>query len=253
MIALLLAISVVYAATSTYTLNFINVDHSDAYGKAKVTSKMKKGLHDVEIRLQLIDLPVVEGKAYEAWLVDSESGNKLSMGAFVPSNSQRANFKFKSQMINFEIYDSILVTRESLGDEDPSEDEVVLTTDLDIPLPQNPYDFQADLDSNQETTGSDSQASGTGTFVIDIEANTLSYIIDIQNLEGEETSAHIHGPANVGESANVIHTLADGNHKEGVWHYPQSRESDILQGKTYVNIHSTEFTDGEIRGQIIPA
>ena len=253
LVAFLLALSIVYAASSMYTLNFINAEHSDAYGKAKVSVKMKKGLYDVEIRLQLIDLAKEQGQVYEGWLVDEDSGYKLSMGAFAPSNAGRANYKFKQQMVNFMIYDEIVITRESSNDENPMPNEVVLTTSLDVPLPQNPYNFVANLNSEQEASESDSIATGTGSFIIDTEANTLSYIIDLQNLEGEEMSVHFHGPADLGEDANVIHTLPNGNHKEGVWHYSEPHEADILQGKTYVNVHTTTFPDGEIRGQILPA
>ena len=38
--------------------------------------------------------------------------------------------------------------------------------------------------------------------------------------------------------------------KVGTWAYAETDEPNILAGQTYVNIHSTAFPGGEIRGQI---
>jgi hypothetical protein len=52
-------------------------------------------------------------------------------------------------------------------------------------------------------------------------------------------------------NAGVLFTLPNGKMINGIWNYSQNREDDILDGKTYVNVHSTKYPDGEIRGQII--
>ncbi len=96
----------------------------------------------------------------------------------------------------------------------------------------------------------DTPARGCGTFVIDTNENTLSFYIVFDSLLGTENAAHIHGPADIGDVAAVLFPLPAGNPKVGVWNYPENLEDDILNCRTYVNIHSTLHPSGEIRGQI---
>jgi hypothetical protein len=93
---------------------------------------------------------------------------------------------------------------------------------------------------------------GGGTFIIDTDANTMTYRIAWAALSTAETAAHIHGYAAPGVPAGVVHALPLGNPKVGVWNYAEANEADILNGLTYVNIHSAAFGGGEIRGQIVP-
>ena len=94
-------------------------------------------------------------------------------------------------------------------------------------------------------------AGGWGVFVIDICANTLSYHIVVEGaLCGVETGAHIHGTVPHTINAAILHALPLGSPKIGTWNYPEALESDILQGLTYVNVHSTKHPGGVIRGQI---
>ncbi len=98
-----------------------------------------------------------------------------------------------------------------------------------------------------------SLGTGSGTFTIDTNGNTLSFNIAFSGLSGPETVSHIHGPALPGQNAGILFLLPLGSPKVGVWNYPQAQESNITSGLTYVNIHSTIFPAGEIRGQIITA
>lgn len=94
-------------------------------------------------------------------------------------------------------------------------------------------------------------ATGAGVFKIDTTANTLSYYIVVGGLSAAETAAHIHGAANPGVNAGVLQPLAVGTVKTGVWNYAQAQEADILAGRMYVNVHTTAFPGGEVRGQIV--
>ena len=112
--------------------------------------------------------------------------------------------------------------------------------------------LNAMLDAGQEVPANPSTAMGWGTFNIDTVANELSYHIVFSGLLGVETSAHIHGAAPHGGNAGVFVGLPLGTPKIGSWTYANNQEADILAGRTYVNIHSTAFPGGEIRGQIVP-
>jgi hypothetical protein len=113
-------------------------------------------------------------------------------------------------------------------------------------------DMVALCDGAQETPPTASLGQGIGVFDIDTAANTLSYRIYFGNLTGTENNQHIHGYAPPGTPAGVVHALPAGNPKIGVWNYTEPNEGNILGGLTYVNIHSTMWGGGEIRGQILP-
>lgn len=113
--------------------------------------------------------------------------------------------------------------------------------------------FSSTLNGAQEVPATASSATGNGSFTIDTVANTLSFNITTSGLTGgAETGAHIHGPAAAGVNAPILFELPLGSSKSGTWTYPEASEADILAGTMYVNVHTTLFPNGEIRGQILP-
>ncbi len=111
--------------------------------------------------------------------------------------------------------------------------------------------FVAYLDGIQGVNPTFATARGTGRFVVDTTANTMQYFIDYGGLSSSFTAAHVHGPASSNQDAPPVHAFAAANPITGVWTYPESLEADILAGRTYVNIHTTNFPGGEIRGQVV--
>ncbi len=107
------------------------------------------------------------------------------------------------------------------------------------------------LTGSQETPANASPGKGAGLFEINTQANTCSYRIVFYGMMGAENNAHIHGPAGPGVPAGVVHPLPLGQVKVGVWNYPENMEAALLGGQLYVNIHSTVFGGGELRGQIV--
>jgi hypothetical protein len=120
------------------------------------------------------------------------------------------------------------------------------------PSPAAVYHYSAILNPRQEVPPVASNALGAGRFIIDTDANTMTYWISYAGLVGTENNAHIHGYAAGGTNAGVVHQLAAGNPKVGVWNYPEADEASILGGLSYANIHSTFAGGGEMRGQIVP-
>ncbi|MFA5942467.1 MAG: Ig-like domain-containing protein [Candidatus Paceibacterota bacterium] len=115
--------------------------------------------------------------------------------------------------------------------------------------------FSATLNGAQEVPATVSGATGSGTFTIDTAANTLSFNIT-SNVTGV-TGMHIHGsdiPPNgaAGQNAAIAFDLGTALPAVGTWTYPEAMEAEILAGRTYVNIHTTLFPNGIIRGQILP-
>jgi hypothetical protein len=111
--------------------------------------------------------------------------------------------------------------------------------------------FSATIDGLQETPPNASPATGTATLIMDTTANTLSYTINYGGLLAPETAAHIHGFAAPGVPAGILHPLPAANPKIGVWNFTEAQEASIIGGLTYVNIHTSLFPGGEIRGQIL--
>lgn len=107
------------------------------------------------------------------------------------------------------------------------------------------------LMSAQEVPVNVSTATGCGTFTVDTAANTLTYSIVVGGLSSAETAAHIHGAASPGVNAGVLHALAVGATKTGVWNFTEAQQGDILGGRMYVNVHTANNPGGEVRGQIV--
>ena len=112
-------------------------------------------------------------------------------------------------------------------------------------------DLVATIDNVQEVPDSGSAATGFGLFNIDTIRNELDYYIAYASLGSTETGAHIHGFALHTVNAGILHPLPLGVLKVGTWTYSEPDEKRILDGETYVNIHSVKRPGGEIRGQIV--
>ena len=108
----------------------------------------------------------------------------------------------------------------------------------------------AELEGVNELPPNASSGKGTAWFLLDPVADTVTYELTFDNLSAPETVCQIHGYAAPGAGAGTLHLLPAGHHKTGVWFYPPADEPLILAGLTYVNVHSTAFMKGEIRGQI---
>jgi len=95
-----------------------------------------------------------------------------------------------------------------------------------------------------------SNGFSAGSFVIDREADTLTYRITVRNLTGTETATHLHGFAPAGQNAAELLTLPLGKTKDGVWTYPESMEEMLVSGEVYVDVHTDAYPAGELRGQL---
>ena len=139
-------------------------------------------------------------------------------------------------VINFGLLKSYAVTF-------PADSLPVLTSDTC---------FTAELNGTQQVPPAATSASGTGSFQLDPSTHMLSYKIEFSGLTSAETGTHIHGPAAAGSNAPIIFVIpAPGSPKTGtVGPLTASQEADLIAGLWYVNIHSTIFPGGEIRGQL---
>jgi len=114
--------------------------------------------------------------------------------------------------------------------------------------------YSATLDALQEVPPNASPGTGTATMVLDA-GNMLTVHVDFSGLVAPVTAAHIHAPAPVGVNAPVRFPLIPPRPPSspidiviGPLTVPQI--ADLDNGLSYVNIHTTMFPGGEIRGQI---
>jgi len=71
----------------------------------------------------------------------------------------------------------------------------------------------------------------------------------LNGLSSAETDAHIHGPAAANENAGIIFALPGGSFANFENQLSSVRLNDLSGGQLYVDVHTTNFPNGEIRGQ----
>lgn len=128
------------------------------------------------------------------------------------------------------------------------------------------------IDPPTSSTGSGD--TGPTGIVYDTDSNILS--IDIlwgsengySDLTGEVTLLHLHGPtpslppANFGEvNPNIIVNLgnslnfessATGGGLDDDFFLSNQQEEWLLEGRTYINVHTAMYDTGELRGYVLP-
>lgn len=124
-----------------------------------------------------------------------------------------------------------------------------------LPATAGIIQLEATLDEAQANAGAGtgSPATGSATMTLDDVTNLFSWEISWSALLGDLTVAHFHGPAGPGVNAGVevdFLTIAPGNPSVGSTVISAEQATDLLAGLWYINVHSTEFPGGEIRGQV---
>jgi hypothetical protein len=109
--------------------------------------------------------------------------------------------------------------------------------------------FKAALNAQSEVPPNNSAATGTADVTVDTEAKKLSWKIEHSGLTGEPTAAHFQGPAKAGENAGPVVDIT-ANLKEGSADLSDEQWQQLQSGMWYVNIHTQQNPDGEIRGQV---
>ena len=102
--------------------------------------------------------------------------------------------------------------------------------------------------------------TGSGFGGLYVEGNDLVFSIGYSGLTGDATAAHIHGAASVFENGGVMIDLSPFNGGGfgssgsivGRLKLTAEQKALVLDGSTYINIHTAENPGGEIRGQIAP-
>lgn len=114
--------------------------------------------------------------------------------------------------------------------------------------------FHAYLSSAQEVPTNASTATGYARVVLNESAGTISFRIVFRDFSSAQTASHIHAPAAIGVNAPVVINFgAVGGTSGTITGTAAITPTQIQQLRShlgYVNVHSTNFPGGEIRGQL---
>lgn len=108
--------------------------------------------------------------------------------------------------------------------------------------------FTAFLDGPQSNTAS--PATGYATVILNDAQNQATVSLTFNGLLAPQNDAHIHGPAPAGVGAPPVFQLPLGTFNGLVWNLTPADVTNLQAGLLYVNVHSTQFPSGEIRGQL---
>jgi hypothetical protein len=115
--------------------------------------------------------------------------------------------------------------------------------------------FTADLTGGQEVPPVTTTGRGSATATLD--GSTLEYTVQFSGLSGPPTAAHFHGPAAPGQNAGVQVNIGQAagltSPMKGRAQLTDKQIADLKAGRMYINVHTANHTDGEIRGQVVTA
>jgi len=114
--------------------------------------------------------------------------------------------------------------------------------------------FTAYLTPAQEVPPTASTARGFARVLVNETTGQITFTVVFEGLSSTQTLAHIHAPAAIGASASPIidFPVVGGTSGTitGTAAITPTQISQLRQHLGYVNVHSTNFPNGEIRGQL---
>ena len=153
-----------------------------------------------------------------------------------------------------------------------SSDKAAAPASTSTPATSKIVNFRATMNGANEFPANTSTGSGAFTATLDTETSVFTYDFTFTGLSAGVSNGHIHGPAfatgNAGTTIN-FNTLPGATFSFGATSGTgrgtvtlaattqitaaingDSLKKLLLDGMTYVNIHTTAIPGGEIRGQI---
>jgi hypothetical protein len=113
--------------------------------------------------------------------------------------------------------------------------------------------FKANLTAGEEVPPNDSAGTGAVEATFDTDTKLFKWNITYDGLTGPATAAHFHGPADPGANAGPVVPIPDDKLASpiaGEATLDDAQAADLQAGKWYFNVHTAQYPDGEIRGQL---
>ena len=112
----------------------------------------------------------------------------------------------------------------------------------------------ADLNGASQVPPTDSKAKGKGEFLYDDTSKKLTWTITYWGLRDKAKSAHLHGSASEGATADIMITVSPLQSPiKGAAILMEDQVKALTGGDMYIDVHSAKYPEGEIRGQLKPA
>ena len=117
--------------------------------------------------------------------------------------------------------------------------------------------FEAFLSGLGENPPNGSPGTGFGTVVLNAAQTQITVDESWSGLLATASASHIHGPGGVGTNAPVLFPFTGvpaataGAIPEQVFSITAAQVTMLFQGFLYMNVHTSVFPGGEIRGQLL--
>jgi len=121
-----------------------------------------------------------------------------------------------------------------------------------------PVSFEVPLAGAQEVPAVQPSGSGSANLTYDPGTRVVTWNITFSGMTSQATMSHFHGPAPAGKNANVKIWLSQKGSMEltspfkGQVTLSPDEAKMFEAGEMYVNVHTTNNPNGEIRGQVVP-
>ncbi len=119
--------------------------------------------------------------------------------------------------------------------------------------------FQIPLSASQETPApvvTGFSPTGSATVVVDSSSGEVEITGSYSGMTSDVNNSHLHGLAPFGTPVGVIFGLSNTGGTSGTFSgsgtLSATNLAGLLDGLTYINIHTVNNGPGEIRGQVIP-
>ena len=134
---------------------------------------------------------------------------------------------------------------------------VVANAQIAAPAPANlhlgPVRFFADLSAGEQTATVASAGIGRAEFSLDRQNLTFSWRVSVDKLTSRALGVSVNGPQRPGTNAGVQIDLAPrglASRLQGSAVLTEAQLDYLLAGRMYVNVRTTRYPAGELRGQI---
>src|ERR1043165_5916543 len=114
---------------------------------------------------------------------------------------------------------------------------------------KQPALFTANLNGAQQTPPNSSTGTGTATILLSPDETNARVSLNFSGLSSLQIDAHIHGPAAPGAVGVILFPLPLGNVSDELIQRTPTDVANLKNGQLYVDVHSSNFPNGEIRGQ----
>lgn len=121
-----------------------------------------------------------------------------------------------------------------------------------------PLAFTVPLSGAEQVPAVQTQGSGIAKLTYDPDTRVVTWSVAFSGLASPATMAHFHGPAPMGKNGPVVVWLSQRGSSAvtspitGQATLSPAQAAEFLAGNMYVNVHTTDHPDGELRGQVMP-